>query len=141
MALLKQSDYKTVIQDRHLMELIDGDLEILSSAELTARKRIEKYLRTRYQTGVIFDDLDSYPDIKQYLIDLTIYEVLASVTPKHIPQIRIDRYMDAMAEIKAASNNEISPEWPEHEYDDGTTGGQGPVITSKKDREQGGWYY
>lgn len=140
MALLEVSDFKTAIKDRQLMELIENDLEILKSAELTARKRIEKYLRTRFQTDVIFGDLEEYPDIKTYLIDLTIYEVLASVTPKHIPQIRIDRYMDAMAEIKAAANNEISPEWPEHEYDDGTTGGQGPVITSKKSRE-GNWYY
>jgi len=53
-----------------------------------------------------------HPLIVMYMIDLALYHVHARISPQNIPQIRVDRYDEAMIWLKGVAKGTITPDLP-----------------------------
>jgi len=66
MAYLRRTDYLKQIRTDNLSVVISDDDSIRRDAELAAQAEIESYLRHRYNTALIFADLNEYDSAASY---------------------------------------------------------------------------
>lgn len=114
MAFLTDNDYKTLIKDVNLTQVTGGVAAVRTQSELAAQQEIESYLNQRYQVPQIFNKTGNSRNalIVMYMIDVALYHMHSRVTPRNIPQIRIDRYDSAIAWLKMVSKGAITPDLP-----------------------------
>lgn len=115
---LRDSDYEDQIR-AELMAVIDSttDSAQLRQAEQKALAQMKKYLSSRYDIGLIFrcippdeqDDRDAF--IVMTLVDMTLYHIWSKERGK-MPQIRNDRYQDALDWLKSVGNGELISDLP-----------------------------
>jgi phage gp36-like protein len=125
MAFLQEEDYKLQVREYELDEITDYTEAIRLKSELAAQGEMESYLRDRYNVGEIFGAVgdDRNPLIVMYMIDIVLYHIFSAVTPRNVPQIRMDRYDAAINWLKAVAKGTINPDLPVTEDEDGNTPG------------------
>lgn len=136
--LLTDADFNVLITDEHLLQATGGDNLILESAEKVAWRKIVSYLRARYDTQIIKDNITVYDEIREILLDIMMYNVLTRLTPKYVPEARIQRYQDAIGWLKEAQEGDINPELPEIVDSEGETMHSGMRIGGQLKND---WYY
>ncbi len=114
MSFLTDTDYDTLIKDVNLAQVTGGIAAIRTQSELVAQQEIESYLNQRFQVSQIFNKTGTSRSaiIVMYMLDIALYHMHSRVTPRNIPQIRIDRYDSAIAWLKMASKGSITPDLP-----------------------------
>lgn len=202
MNYLRNEDFRLIIQDQNLQQIISNDQTILDSAEIVAVEEITSYLSQRYDTKTAFkniqnfgaaiafkkgdiidltappyaintaystnalvlsagsiyralqsvnsitptndlvnwkliskdqtlfyailDSTGNYPDnatywaqgdnryqlLVVYAVDVAIYHMLSRISPRNIPQIRIDRYESAKNHLDKIARGNINVELP-----------------------------
>lgn len=124
---LQEEDYKVQIRDFELDELVDYTDNTRLKSELAAQEEMESYLRDRYNTGQIFAQTgtERNPLIVMYMIDIALYHLFSNITPRNIPQIRIDRYDAAIRWLDKVAQGRINPNLPLNNNEGGD-----PVGTS-----------
>lgn len=125
MAFLEEEDYKVQIQEYELDELTQEDGTALAKAELMAQEEMQSYLRSRFDIGVIFTQTgnDRNPLLIMYLIDITLYHLFSAITPRNVPQIRMDRYDMAIRWLDKVRKGDIDAGLPLIVNTDGETNG------------------
>lgn len=123
MPFLMEDDYKVQIRDFELQELTGYTNGIRLKSETAAQAEMESYLRDRYKVEDIFSDAgdDRNPLIVMYLIDIALYHLFSAITPRQVPQIRMDRYDAAINWLKAVAAGKLNPALPLREDDNGNT--------------------
>lgn len=123
MPFLEEDDYKVQIRDFELEELTGYTNGIRLKSETAAQAEMESYLRDRYKVEDIFSDAgdDRNPLIVMYLIDMALYHLFSAITPRQVPQIRMDRYDAAINWLKAVASGKLNPALPLREDDNGNT--------------------
>lgn len=120
---LSSTDYKKQIKDGILSQVIDSDSGILLSAEITAQEEITGYLKSQYNTVLIFsatgDSRNAY--IVMIMVDIVLYHIHSRINPNQVPQIRIDRYYSALDWLKAVNAGKITPDLPPLDTDNTNT--------------------
>lgn len=121
MAFLTEDDYKLQIRDYELDEITGYTDAIRLQSELAAQEEMESYLRERYNVGEIFGETGDERSklIVMYLIDISLYHMFSAITPRNVPQVRIDRYDAAIAWLQKVAAGKISPDLPVNEDEDG----------------------
>jgi phage gp36-like protein len=128
MAFLNINDYSVQIRSWVTNIITDENEDIRIKSELMAQGEMESYLRTRYDTTLIFDpalyDEDQTLDernqtIVMYLIDMAVYHLHANISPESVPDIRETRYKAAINWLKDVSKGNINPNLPEKTSEDG----------------------
>lgn len=125
---LRDTDYDDQIR-AELRAVIDPskDNTQLRAAELKALAQMKKYLSSRYDIEVIFMPVDdNEPDARDAfvvmtLIDIVLYHIWSKERGK-MPQVRNDRYQDALDWLKTVGNGEQICDLPT-KPDDKVTGG------------------
>lgn len=117
MAYLNDSDFDLTIQDSNLQQIISSNEAIRQQAELVAIGEARSYLIQKYQfdtelelTGEARD-----PQLVNYLCDLTLYHLHSRISPRNIPQLRQDRYDNAITWLKMCATGDVTPKLLEYE--------------------------
>lgn len=117
MAYLNNTDFDLTIQDANLQQIISNNEAIRQQAELVAIGEARSYLVQKYRfddellnTG---DDRDS--QLVNYICDLTLYHLHSRISPRNIPQLRQDRYDNAVAWLKMCAMGDVTPKLLEYE--------------------------
>lgn len=127
---LQDSDYSDQIRDeiRNLLDDSD-DSRLLRQAEHKTIAQMRNWLTSRYDCDKIFAPvIEGEPDtrdafIVMIAIDITLYHLWSKERSK-IPQIRSDRYQDALDWLKSVGNGETIADLPAKPQDDMTGGVQ-----------------
>jgi len=128
MSFLTSADYGLQIRHEIKNLLTDGDDVLLVDAALAAQVEMESYLRGRYDCDAIFTAsgpvaavpasgdtpaVEAQPDTRNrllvmYLVDMALYHLHSRQNPRNVPQIRQDRYDQALSWLKMARKGELS---------------------------------
>ncbi len=114
MPFLTTADYNTLIKDVTLTQVTGGSSAVQLQSGLAAQAEMESYRNQRFAVGQIFAQTgDSRsPLIVMYLLDIALYHMHSRITPRNIPEIRVDRYDSAIAWLKMVSKGDITPDLP-----------------------------
>jgi phage gp36-like protein len=114
MSFLTPDDYGLQIRDEIRDLVTDGDETLLATAALTAQTEMESYLHGRYDVEAVFSTTGEGRNrqVVLYLVDMALYHLHSRQNPRHVPQIRQDRYDHAINWLKAAAAGRISAGLP-----------------------------
>lgn len=118
---LDGEDLSSIIQDRHLEQVIGADTTLLERSEISAWEEISAYLRSRYDIVYMKNNIRNYNLLKRMIADVMIYHILKRVTPKNVPEIRYIAYKDAINFARDAAESKVSPPWQEYTNSEGET--------------------
>ena len=122
MSFLTEADYGLQIRDEIRALVTDGSTTLLTSAGLTAQSEMESYLRGRFDVDKVFTAPNAVPAsgstpavpdqrspvVVMYLVDMALYHLHSRQNPRNVPQIRQDRYDQAISWLKMARRGELS---------------------------------
>ena len=126
MAFLKESDYDVQLRNE-IARIIDETTQRtkLKTAEDMAVSQIKSYLGGRYDLEKIFIDAPADGDedtrnkfIVMITIDIALYHLWSKEGGNNIPQIRTDRYADALEWLKAVQKGAATDLPPLTDEDD-----------------------
>lgn len=108
---INHQDFSPVMREEFI-GLINDNPDNEKKAISSGISKMSSYLRNRFDVNIIFGGSD-YPDkelIKEYLVDLVLYKLHART--RVIPEVRKERYLDAIAWLEGVSLGEIHPNLP-----------------------------
>lgn len=113
-SFLNQQDYKSLVQDHILAQVLANDFDILDEAEMMALSEMESYLSGRFDVQAIFaaQGNDRHKGVLMYAMDMTLYHLHSRVSPRNISQLRTDRYNRAIEWLEKVVSGELSPDLP-----------------------------
>lgn len=112
---LKQEDYTALIRNEIKDILLENYSESkLQAAEQMAIQQVKNYLSGRYDVDTIFTttNSDRNAHIVMVVLDCALYHLYTSTVPKRMPDIRSQRYQDAIDWLKMVGKGEISADLP-----------------------------
>lgn len=124
MNFITQEDYSALIRNEIKDILLENYSDTkLKSAEQMALHQVKNYLSGRYDTTEIFNTEGEARNahIVMIVLDCTLYHLYTSTVPKRMPDIRSQRYQDAIDWLKAVGTGEIAADLPKIKNQDGNT--------------------
>lgn len=126
MIFIFNEDIKKQCTAADLDVLAQSDSKVKDSAELSAISFFRGYLK-RYDVDTIFTELGAIPDpdtrnasLLMFLIDYFLYILYSSQPDRLIPDIRVERYKDAVKWLEGIQKGNISPDIPTVDSDEST---------------------
>lgn len=112
MSFLVKTDFKYSIDLSALDALTGADDTIWQELSDEAANEMISYLISRYDAKVIFQATGTARDktIVMYCKDLALFHLYSRRTLGTIPQIRIDRYNNALQWLRDVSERKINPD-------------------------------
>lgn len=123
MIWLVDNDLNKLIKAENLSAIIEDDASILADAELATLQEIEGYLSNRYDVPAIWQTvgLDRNAMLVMRACDIMLYHIHSRINPNRIPDLRIDRYNQAIDFLKSVAKGLLSPNLPTITTENGTT--------------------
>lgn len=86
----------------------------LDTIELEAIEEITQYIAARYDAPAIFAAVAPNRSalIVMYCVDVILYHISAATTPRQVPQVRKDRYDNAIDALKYIARGLSNPPLP-----------------------------
>lgn len=114
MAFLTDDDYKDQIKDAILSTILDGSATNRTRAERKAQEQITAALNVRFDAAAVFAATgDARNDmIIMIMVDLTVYHLHSRISPGQVPQVRAERYQDALDWLKSVAGGKLEPSLP-----------------------------
>ncbi len=112
---LTQEDYTALIRNEIKDILLENYSESkLQAAEQMAIQQVKNYLSGRYNIDAIFKATDNERNahIVMVVLDCALYHLYTSTVPKRMPDIRSQRYQDAIDWLKMVGKGEIAADLP-----------------------------
>ena len=115
MDFITEDDYSVEIRDE-ILNLLDpsGAKTKLGIAQKMAISQVKHYLSGRYNIDAVLeaqgDDRDMF--MVMTVIDCTLYHLWSKKAPKKMPEIRAQRYQDALEWLRAAGDGTIETDLP-----------------------------
>jgi phage gp36-like protein len=95
------ADYKTLITDSRLQQIIGADEDVITEAEDYAKGLVSEHLSTRYDTAAAFALAPSAnPVLKRWIMFIVLYQVWQRVPDKLIPERVVKNYDDTIERLK-----------------------------------------
>ena len=110
MKYLEDIDLEAFIQQDQLDSLIEDDVTILDKAESYALARVSSYLSGRWnvdQEYTLSGDARNL-DLVQNVVDLTIFYIHKRISPRAIPNHRIEAYTNAIEWLKDVNKGNLN---------------------------------
>lgn len=128
---ITSEDYGVEIRNE-ILALLDPSAQQthLKIAEKMAIDQIKQYLSGRYNTAAIFSARGKNRNMFMVMltIDCALYHLWSKKAPKKMPEIRAQRYQDALDWLRAAAAGTLEATLPETPQED--TDGCGILIES-----------
>lgn len=104
MTFLTQSDFDVVIRQSQLDKILTANPTVLDNAVEVALDEIVSFLTGRYD---LTDALAATSTARNSIlvmraVDMTLYHLFSRISPNNIPDIRRDRYTEAIEFLKGA---------------------------------------
>ncbi|MDX1903780.1 MAG: phage protein Gp36 family protein [Thermonemataceae bacterium] len=114
MIWLTDNDIRMQIRNTVLQQIIEQNTDLLNQAELASLSEIESYLRDKYNVAAIWASQAEERNalLVVYAVDILLYHLHSRINPNQIPDLRIKRYDDAIAYLKAIAKGSISIQLP-----------------------------
>jgi len=114
MIWLTEYDLKKQIRQSVLSQVIEQDASLLHEAELATLAEIESYLRSRFDVQAIFatTGTDRNALLVMYAVDMLLYHLHSRINPSQIPDLRMQRYENAIEWLMAVAKGTLSPALP-----------------------------
>lgn len=105
MPFITQDDYYHKIKERHLLQIIEDEPDILTDAEATAMAVIENKLFQRYDMDEVFAQVDDARSrvVLRWLICLVLYYIYERIDDDLVPERIVKNYDDCINEIDEVS--------------------------------------
>lgn len=115
MQFLKETDFRSIIRDNVLDDVIHSDKTLLEDGEAKALAEMQSYLNINYDVSSIFSKSGNSRSqvIIMYLVDMVLYHLHSRINPRQIPDIRSERYEQAIDWLKKVSRGQLAPDLPE----------------------------
>lgn len=137
-AFITQSDYNASIRTEILDAITRADPSMVEMTEDRAVEEMAGYINSRYDTTAIFSEVGTNrsPVLVMLAIDITLYHLHAVYNPMRFPELRKDRYEQAIKYLSGVQKGNINPVgWPLLANDEGSTGdAKQHYFTSNKKR-------
>lgn len=120
MGYLAKADYTISIAITHLDEILEqaaatsGKAEdvIRGEAELVAQAEITQYLSNRFNIATEFAKADTdatrAPLMKKCVVDISLYNIHHTVSPRDVPEMREKNYRDTIEMLEAVRDGKLS---------------------------------
>lgn len=141
MSYINYDDYTALVRDEIKSILLENYTDAkLSAAEQMGITQVRNYLAGRYDVDKIFatTGLERNSHLVMIIIDCTLYHLYTSVIPDRMPEIRSQRYQDALDWLKMVANGEAVADLPKLTDDNGEEL-TGIKITSKYEANNHRW--
>lgn len=120
---ITEDDYTALVRNEIKGILLENYTDAkLKAAEQMAIHQIKNYLSGRYDVSEIFNQeneaRNSY--IVMITLDCTLYHLYTSVIPDRMPEIRSQRYQDAIDWLKMIANGDTEADLPKKTSEDGS---------------------
>ncbi len=141
MAFITDQDYTVLIRDEIKGILYENYTETkLRSAEQMAISQVKNYLAGKYDVATIFEAVDTERNahIVMVTLDCALYHLYTSTVPKRMPEIRANRYQDAIVWLKLVASGDAMADLPIKKDDNGNEI-QGIKFSSKHKQENHRW--
>ncbi|SHK69609.1 phage protein Gp36 family protein [Epilithonimonas mollis] len=115
MAFLKDEDYSVLVRTEIKDILLENYSDTkLKSAEQMATSQVKNYLSGKYDVAAIFSAQDDERNshIIMIVLDCALYHLYTSTVPKRMPDIRSQRYQDAIDWLKLVATGEATADLP-----------------------------
>jgi phage gp36-like protein len=124
MNFIKPDDYTALVRNEIKGILLEKYSDSkLQTAEDMAISQVKNYLFGKYDTVKIFDaTTERNNHIVMIVIDCTLYHLYTSTVPKQMPEIRSQRYQDAIDWLKMVGKGDALADLPK------VTNAQGEVL-------------
>lgn len=111
MAYLNTSDYLLQIQDVNLQQIINSNEAIREQANLLAEAEARSFLIQKYDfdSELAKTGADRDPQLLAYIIDIALFHLHSRIAPRNIPEIRKDRYENAISWLKMCAFGDVTP--------------------------------
>ena len=119
---LTTEDYTALIRNEIKDILLENYSESkLQAAEQMAIQQVKNYLSGRYNVDVIFKATDNERNahVVMVVLDCALYHLYTSTVPKRMPELRSQRYQDAIDWLKMVGKGEMSADLPLKQNDKG----------------------
>lgn len=111
---LKKDDYKPLIKDAYLQQIIREDEALLHMAEDAAIAEMKPYLSGKFDVADIFKGGENrHPLLVLFCVDIALYHLMASVEHPKLNDaegLRYKRYERAIAWLEQVRRGDITPE-------------------------------
>jgi phage gp36-like protein len=132
MPFLTADDYKSQIKDSILDTITEETALLRTNAELMAEAEMTGYLAVRYDATAIFaaTGTSRNAQIIMFYVDIVLYHLHSRINQGQVPQLRMDRYDQAIKWLEMVAKGSLAPDLPEISdgNDDGVSDGN--VILS-----------
>jgi len=113
MQYININDLLTVIDQTTLNVVTGNNNALISAMEQNAVEEMTAYLSVRHDAQKIFSNPANLPKVvKMYLIDMILYHLHTRVSPDHIPELRAERYKNAINWLEKVADGFINPSLP-----------------------------
>lgn len=118
---IQESDYEVQVR-QEIMSILDTSTEksALEMAERMAIDQIKSYLSGRYDMEAIFSKEGEERNhfLLMIAIDIALYHLWSKRAPRKIPEMRSQRYQDALDWLKTVGEGTLSTDLPQLQGDD-----------------------
>lgn len=115
MIYLTEDNILAFIQVEHLSTLTAQNPTAADDIEQAEMERMAGYLNVRYDYSKCFQQLPigaKYAIIQSTLLDLVLYEMHKKISPKNIPDLRVQARKDAITWLEQTASGYIAPILP-----------------------------
>ena len=118
---IEESDYEVQVR-QEIMSILDPSAanSAIEMAEHMAIDQIKSYLSGRYDVETIFSATGEKRNhfLLMIAIDIALYHLWSKRAPRKIPELRSERYQDALNWLKAVGEGTMTTDLPQLQGDD-----------------------
>ena len=118
---IEESDYEVQVR-QEIMSILDPSAanSAIEMAEHMAIDQIKSYLSGRYDVDAIFSATGEERNhfLLMIAIDIALYHLWSKRAPRKIPELRAQRYQDAIDWLKAVGEGTMTTDLPQLQGDD-----------------------
>lgn len=114
MPFLTDSDYLDQIKATQLSVITENTLSIRQTAEAAAEAQMRSRLAVRYAVDSIFSATGTArnAEVVMYMVDMVLYHLHSRINPGQVPELRKERYADALDWLNKVSAGDFLPDLP-----------------------------
>lgn len=115
------ADYKAMVRDNHLAQLIDTDEVIIDTVEATAVQNVRDALHQWYDVDAIFatEEAERPAQVVRWCVILAVYYLYERIPDKLVPERIVKNYDRCLEMLNDISDGKLSVELPLKETEDG----------------------
>lgn len=117
---IDKADFDKLIKADQLDTITDSDDTKIDEAILAAQEEVFAYLRARYDVTEVQQQTGSDRNnlLIIYIADVALYHLFSRLTPRNVPELRINRYERVLEFLSRVQSLKASLDLPEYDDED-----------------------